>query len=53
MAKKKKYPKTPKKSASLAMWQRYDGKKKDVDKFNKQIDADKKKKEAIIKKNNK
>jgi hypothetical protein len=39
MAKKKKFPKAPKRSASLAVWQRYEQRCKDVAKYNKEIEA--------------
>jgi hypothetical protein len=48
MAKKKKYPKQPKKSASLKVWENYQAKIKEIDKHNAKIDADEKKKEAMI-----
>lgn len=38
MARKKKYPKQPKRSASLAVWQRYEARCKEIDKFNKAIE---------------
>lgn len=48
--KKKKYPKKPKASATLKSWENYAAKCKEVDKYNSQLEADKKKKETIIKK---
>jgi hypothetical protein len=50
MATKKKYPKKPKVSASLAVLERYLEKRKEVDKHNAQIEADKKKKKTLIEK---
>ena len=50
MTKHKKHPKKPKVSASLATWERYSAKCKEVDKHNAQIDRDKKKKASLIKK---
>ena len=47
MAKKKKYPKQPKRSASLAVWQRYEARCKEKDKFNKAIEEKPAKIEAI------
>ncbi|KAA0992770.1 hypothetical protein [Dyadobacter aurulentus] len=49
MAKPKKYPKSPKQSASLQTWENYKAKCAAVDKHNSQIVADKKKKEAVKK----
>ena len=49
MATKKKYPKKPKASASLKVWENYKVKVKDVDKYNAQLEADKRKKAALIK----
>jgi acetyl-CoA carboxylase beta subunit len=57
--KKIKYPKAPKRSASVEVWERYYERIKEIDKLNaqrmaeynrklKQIEADKKKKEALI-----
>jgi hypothetical protein len=48
MAKKKSYPKAPKKTASLEAWKKYEDKIKDIDKFNASIDSDQKKKESVI-----
>lgn len=51
MAKKlRKYPKKPKTSASLAVWQRYDERCKAVDSYNREIIAGEKKKQALVKK---
>jgi len=50
MAKKRKYRKKPKKSASLETWQKYAAHKKEVDAHNRKIEADKKKKAALINK---
>ena len=47
MARKKKYPKMPKRSASLAVWQRYEARCKEVDKHNKAIDEKPAKIDAI------
>ena len=48
MAKKKKYPKRPKASASLSVWENYKKRRAEVDKHIKQVEADEKKKKAII-----
>lgn len=48
MAKKKSYPKQPKQSASLSTWETYHDKCKAVDKHNAQLEADAKKKKALI-----
>lgn len=48
MAKYKKYPKSPKKSSSLDVWEKHKQKCQEVDKHNAKIDADKKKKETVI-----
>jgi len=50
MASKKKYPKKPKSSASLTTWENYAKRRKDVEMYNRKIEADKKKKENLIKK---
>lgn len=50
MAKKRKYPKRPKQSASLETWKNYETKCKEVDKHNAQLEKDKKAKQAIINK---
>jgi len=50
MAKYKKYPKTPKASASLDTWKRHEEKVKEVDKFNAQIDKDKAAKKTVMSK---
>jgi hypothetical protein len=47
--KKKKYPKKPKASANLSVWERYQNKVKDVNAYNNQLIKDKTKKENIIK----
>lgn len=47
--KKKKFPKKPKTSANLAMWERYQAKVKEVNSYNSQLLKDKAKKENIIK----
>ncbi len=46
--KKKKYPKLPKSSASLQVWENYRDKCKDVDKYNSNLETEKKKKQSII-----
>ncbi len=48
MAVKKKYPKSPKSSASLEIWERYKSRMKEVDDHNKKIIADKAKKVKLI-----
>ena len=50
MPKKYKLPKRPKQSASLAVWERYHERVKETHKKNAQIEADKKKKAALINK---
>lgn len=50
MAKLKKLPKKPKQSASLATWMRYDDRVKEVQKQNREIIAQRKRKEQIIRK---
>jgi hypothetical protein len=47
-AKKLKYPKKPKATASLEVWERYTARCKEVDKINAQKEADAKKKAALI-----
>ena len=47
--KKKKYPKKPKASASLATWEKFQAKIKDVNSINNQLEKDKAKKANIIK----
>jgi len=47
MAKKKKYPKQPKKSASLATWERYEARCKAVTAHNKALAEKPKKIDAI------
>ena len=49
MATKKKAPKAPKRSASLQVWERYHARLAEVEKHNRSVDADKKKKESLIK----
>jgi len=46
--KRPKKPKAPRVTASLAVWERYEKRLKDWQNKIKQIDADRKKKEAII-----
>lgn len=50
MAKMKKYPKTPKKTASKDSWEKYLEKCKEVDKANSTMEKDKKDKLSIQKK---
>lgn len=50
MAKAKKFPKSPKQSASLEVWQNHDRKVAEVKKHNAQLESDKKKKKAVIEK---
>lgn len=46
--KKRKYPKQPKMTASLPVWERYRAKCQEVDRYNAGLDAAKKKKAAVI-----
>jgi hypothetical protein len=46
--KKKKYPKSPKKTSSLEVWDKYKVRCKEVDEFNKKIITDKAKKAKVI-----
>ena len=48
MTKKRKYPKRPKESASLAVWKRYEERVKEVDKYNNSIEKEKNEKKKII-----
>ena len=48
MAKKRKYPKEPKRSASLETWRNYRDKVKEVDKYNAEREKRKKEKERVI-----
>ena len=48
MAKKRKYPKEPKRSASLYRWRNYRDKVKEVDKYNAELEKRKKEKERVI-----
>lgn len=50
MAKKRKYPKRPKQSASLQVWKNYEARCKEVDKHNAQLEKDAKAKKSIISK---
>lgn len=50
MAKKKKFPKAPKASASLETWANYDKKVAEINKFNNGLETDKKRKKALIQK---
>jgi len=47
MAKKRKYPKQPKRSSSLAVWERYEARCKEIDKYNKSLAEKPKKIDAI------
>jgi hypothetical protein len=49
MAKKKKFPKQPKQGASLKVWENYKKRCEDVNRYNAQIEAEKKKKEQVKK----
>jgi hypothetical protein len=46
--KKKKYPKSPKTTSSLQVWEKYKERCKEVDKFNSSIITDKAKKAKLI-----
>lgn len=46
--KKRKYPKAPKQTASLAVWERHRAKVQEVDRYNSNIEAAKKKKAGVI-----
>lgn len=46
--KKRKYPKAPKKTASLEVWERHRAKCVEVDRYNANIEAAKKKKAGVI-----
>lgn len=48
MAKKKKYPKKPKQSASVTILQNYLAKCKEVDKFNASIITEEKKRKTLL-----
>ena len=48
MAKKRKYPKEPKRSASLETWRNYRDKVKEVDKYNAALEKRKQAKERVI-----
>jgi hypothetical protein len=48
MRKKFKYPKQPKISASINTWLNYEQRIKDIDAANRQLEAEKRKKEQII-----
>ncbi len=48
-SKKRRYPKAPRKTASVQVWENYRNRCKDVDKHNASLISDKKKKEGIIK----
>jgi hypothetical protein len=50
MAKKRKYPKRPKVSSSLQVWKNYEARCKDVDRYNSQLERDKKAKANLVKK---
>jgi len=51
MAKKRKIPKKPKQSSTIAVWENWEKRKKVVVAYNKQLETDKKKKEALIARN--
>lgn len=53
MAAKKKFPKAPKAKASLEVWANYDKKVGEVNKHNNQVDADARKKKALMEKTKK
>jgi len=46
--KKKKYPKRPKASSSLQVWQNFERRCKEVDRLNKQAEQQAKQKKALI-----
>lgn len=48
MAKKRKYPKMPKQSATLSTWKRYEDRVKEVDRYNSSIEKEKNEKKKII-----
>jgi hypothetical protein len=48
--KKLKYPKKPKTTASLAVWERYEARRKEIDKINSEKLKDYNKKQSLIKK---
>jgi len=48
MAKKRGYPKQPKASSSIDVWKRYEDKVKEIDKYNAQLEKDKKAKKDTI-----
>ena len=50
MAKKKSYPKAPKQSSSLEVWQKYDIKVSEVKKYNAQLLSDARKKKSLVEK---
>lgn len=50
MAKKKSYPKAPKQSSSLEVWQKYDKKVSEVKKYNAQLLSDSRKKKNLVEK---
>lgn len=53
MAKKKKFPKAPRASASLEVWQNYDKKVAEVNKHNSTVESDAKKKKSLMEKTKK
>jgi hypothetical protein len=50
MAKKRKFPKAPKATASLDTWKRYEDRLDEVKKFNAQVEKDKEAKKKLIEK---
>jgi hypothetical protein len=48
--KKRKYPKKPKLTASVSVLEKYLAKRKEVDKYNAALEAEKKKKKSLIEK---
>ena len=48
--KKKKYPKKPKAKSSVSVLENYLAKRKEVDKYNSALEAEKKKKKTLIEK---
>lgn len=50
MEKKKSFPRAPKQSSSLEVWQKYDKKVSEVKKHNAQVESDKRKKKSLVEK---
>lgn len=48
--KKKKLPKLPKRKASMSVWKRYEDRLKETERYNANLEKEKKDKERIIKK---